>query len=746
MGFSVDFQAEDGHQRVWSFTADSAVAEYLTDYTPTMYLAAGGPPDEHDLTDTGRERLLSAARDHLGAHPAVDSLTLTEARRAFKHAPEPVLQVDVTDIDAVQSIAQAVRSWEAPGTYRCFNVDLSPEFRVCLETGRDPVPPCPRAQTTVGRTGSGDATDSSKSSSTVTRPLRECHLTVPPEQCSAPVRSITVDDTRVSGTPREVVESVREHLRETDPDVLRVNQSAVVPELFATADAVGTDDFALGRRPGYRQRATASTYESYGRVGHSPARYAVPGRVVINERNTFFLEETNLAGCLDLFRRSRKPLQELAWASIGNVLTAIQIREARRRGVLVPWRAWRHEQFKSMGTLHDADRGGFTFAPDVGVHETVHEVDFASLYPNIIITRNVSPDTIRCSCHDRADVPEVDYSICDERGFLADVLEPLVEARSAIKDALAETDDPERESVLEGRSSALKWILVSCFGYQGFSNAKYGRIECHEAINAFAREILLEAKGVLERNGWRVVHGIVDSLWVTPVEDETQVPLATLCAELSDDIGIQLEYEQAFDWVAFCPTRDGPAGALTRYLGRRADVEPDGSGEAYKFRGIESRQDDTPPFVAEVQTSLIRVFDETRDPSAVIDRLQTALTRLRVCEVGPAALATEKRVSKPLDQYQQQSRTVAALERAQARDRPKAPGQRVEYVVVDDDRQDRDRVRLADEGVSPDDIDADHYEALLVRACASVLGPLGWSEADVRRALTGRTDSRLEAF
>ena len=745
MAFCVDFQADEGHQRVWSFTADGAVAESLTDYTPTVYLAAGGPPDEHALTGTGRERLLSAARDHLGAHPAVEALTLTEARRAFEHDSEPVLRVDVSGVDSVRSVARAVRGWEGPGTYRCFNVDLSPEFRVCLETDRDPVPPCPRAQTTVGATAPGDTADASRSPA-VTRPLRECTLAVPPGQCSAPVRTVAIDDERVSGPPRAVIRRVSEHLRETDPDVLRVNRSAVVPELFEAAEAVGADDFALGRRPGYRQRATESTYESYGRVGHSPARYGVPGRVVIDERNTFFLDETNLAGCLDLVRRSRKPLQELAWASIGNVLTAIQVREARRRGVLVPWRAWRHEQFKSMGTLHDADRGGFTFTPDVGVHEDVHEVDFASLYPNIIVTRNVSPDTIRCSCHDRADVPEVDYSVCDERGFLPDVLEPIVEARSAIKEALAKTDDPKRESVLEGRSSALKWILVSCFGYQGFSNAKYGRIECHEAINAYAREILLDAKAVLERNGWRVVHGIVDSLWVTPVEGETQVPLRTLCAELSDDIGIRLEYEQAFDWVAFCPTRDGSAGALTRYFGRRSDVDPDGSGEAYKFRGVECRQDDTPAFVAETQAALIGTFDETRDPEAVIGRLQTAISQLRTGQVAPTDLATEKRVSKRLEQYQQQSRTVAALSRAQARDRPKAPGQRVEYVVVDDDRRDRDRVRLASEGVSPDQIDTGHYEDLLVRACASVLGPLGWSASDVQRSLADRVDSRLAAF
>ena len=79
-----------------------------------------------------------------------------------------------------------------------------------------------------------------------------------------------------------------------------------------------------------------------------------------------------------------------------------------------------------------------TFAPEVGLHENVHELDFSSLYPNIICTRNVSPDVIRCDCHsDRDDVPGLGYSICDDRGYLVDVLQPIVDARDEITQNVA---------------------------------------------------------------------------------------------------------------------------------------------------------------------------------------------------------------------------------------------------------------------------------------------------------------------
>ena len=163
-------------------------------------------------------------------------------------------------------------------------------------------------------------------------------------------------------------------------------------------------------------------------------------------------------------------------------------------------------------------------------------------------------------------MPGLGYSICDERGYLPGLLQPLIDDRDDIKSELRETEDPERQAELEGQSAAIKWILVSCFGYPGFSNAKFGRIECHEAINAFAREILLDAKETLEARGWRVVHGIVDSIWVTARDGIEQESLDVLAEETTAEAGIQLEYEAKYDWVAFVPRRDSDAGALTIVL------------------------------------------------------------------------------------------------------------------------------------------------------------------------------------
>ena len=57
-------------------------------------------------------------------------------------------------------------------------------------------------------------------------------------------------------------------------------------------------------------------------------------------------------------------------------------------------------------------------------------------------------------------------------------------------------------------------MLVTCFGYLGYKNARFGRIEAHEAVTAYGRDKLLRAKETFEAAGFTVLHGLTDCLWV----------------------------------------------------------------------------------------------------------------------------------------------------------------------------------------------------------------------------------------
>jgi DNA polymerase I len=691
--------------REWQATSDGVEKRWNRDYEPALFV-------------DGPRGALDDLRNALQPDPKVTSTRYDEWYTSLDaRERSTVLRVGLDRVLEVRTLAREIRSLHEqdsfhPGTFRLYNVDLAPQFRYCIETGTSPVPERPL-----------DIVDLDISETA----LRDEEIT-----------ALTLDGNTLGGTPTAVLDELYNRLEKLDPDVLCCSTARIIPFCHEQAADIGFEDFRLGRAPGYEQLAGASTYESYGQVGHSPARYRVPGRAVVDRSNSFLLDESGIPGLLDLVERSWRPLQETAWGSIGTILTAIQVREALDREVLIPWNKWQPEQFKSVDRLHAADRGGFTFAPDVGIHNNVVEVDFGSLYPSIMVEYNISPETVCCDCHDTDDVPGLGYSICERDGFIPDVLAPIITDRAAIKEEMAATEDDERREQLQARSDALKWILVSSFGYQGYRNAKFGRIECHEAINAFAREILLDAKETLEAGGWRVVHGIVDSLWVQPVDGENQESLETLTTTISGDANIPLEIENHFEWVCFVPRRDSEAGALTKYFGKVA------GRDEYKLRGIEARQRSTPPFVEELQRDLIRTLEEHRDPEAVCDRLQRGVARLERGDVPAEELVITKRVSKRPEAYQQRTQTVAALERATAQGLGRHPGQSVAYVVVDDNRRSKERVQLAHESLGP--YDADFYRGLALRAGESILAPLGWGPDDIDRYRSDTDTLSLDVF
>lgn len=208
-------------------------------------------------------------------------------RPGWRYDYTPVLAAQTTHLRDITELAHTLSQEGRPGNYRLFNVDLSREFRYCLETQTDPTPQrTPR----------------------VLR-LQTPGPTQPDPHDLETVSSVTVGDTTIEDSPSRVADAVADHIEAHDPDILQLAHAALIPALF---EASSDPHYQLGREPGYQQLASRSTFSSYGQVGHSPARYNLPGRVLIDESNTFWLDEANLEGLIDLTARSWKPLQEAA--------------------------------------------------------------------------------------------------------------------------------------------------------------------------------------------------------------------------------------------------------------------------------------------------------------------------------------------------------------------------------------------------------------------------------------------------
>ena len=241
----------------------------------------------------------------------------------------------------------------------------------------------------------------------------------------------------------------------------------------------------------------------------------------------------------------------------------------------------------------------------------------------------------------------------------------------------------ERRHAAKERRAALKWLLVCCFGYTGYKNARFGKIEAHEAINALAREKLLVAKETAEARGYRVLHALVDSLYAQK-DDATRQDYEDLSREIEQRTGLPMALEAVYRYVVFLPSKQSPEIPVPN----RFFCVPE-EGEL-KVRGLECRKHDTPPLVARMQREALGVLAEARDFESYGRKLEEArevlaryLARLEAGSVNLEELVINRRLTRAPHDYKQASATAIAakqLERAGVKLRP---GETLQYIITD---------------------------------------------------------------
>jgi DNA polymerase I len=491
---------------------------------------------------------------------------------------------------------------------------------------------------------------------------------------------------RLSGTERVMLSDLLEIIRAHDPDVILFPGADLWMQLLVQKAKRYGLDITLSRSGWFRHMA-ARSYWSYGQVRHRDGALIPEGRVLIDTARSFTYQEGGLKGIFLASRLCGLPPNLTARYTPGTLISSYEVYEALRRGLVVPFRKRDAECIRGFQELKSADKGGMMFQPEPGVYEKVSEIDFTSLYPSIIVKYNLSPETLERP---------------DKKGFLSGVISPLLELR--IETKRRKKHNPE----YAGLDSILKWMLVTCFGYTGYRNAKFGQIQVHERITAISRELLMQIKGIAEDMGLEVLHGIVDCLWVRGDG------LQGFKEAVEEETGILTEMDD-YDWIVFLPQADG-SGAYNRYFGRLF------TGKV-KIRGVMARRGDTPEYVRRMQQELFEVLGQARSR----EELQGVEPRTREIarrymdgleEAEVRELAIHRRVSRL--SYTRRCAEGSAVSAHAKMGIDLAPGMVMSYVVRDAGRWEVDPEGCAAE------YDGAYYKKLLEKAweeVASAFGP-----------------------
>lgn len=729
-GWLFDAYVNDAGMTVWFIDTEGRKFRTVHPFAPCFYLQMNGAPP-------------SALREQLQRLPYATTMQTAVKRDLLSGAEVEVQAVHVHNPNLFQKSVRALSRHFA--FYQFYNADIKAVQMFYYSTGLFPLA-YGEYEVENGVLRSWEVLDRKEAEQYSLPPLTIMTLTPSAKLLAPKYQRYLEIEVEVEGrktvlqqeSPRELVSQINHYLYKYDPDVLMTDfgDASLLPLLQRTAAEL--------KMPLYLNRdenagvlfSKAISFFSYGQVKQREGTFALSGRWHLDKENSFIINEGDLDGLYDLARMSQIGVQQQARTSIGSALSSMQISWTYANNVLVPYKRPIKEAFKSLTTLLKSDRGGLHFMPEIGYHEQVAELDFASMYPTIMRNHNISTETLDCPCCPDAKehVPEIGFRICEKRkGLVPTTLDPIIRKRAKYKELRAAAPTEALRKKYDNKQTALKWILVTCFGYLGFKKSRLGRIEAHEAVNAFARDRLLRAKEVAEQEGFRLIHAIVDCVWLKK-PGATHADYAELAKKIEAETGIRISVEGIYNWILFPMSKmDEEIPTATRYVG----VYDTG---AFKVRGIEVRRRDVPKYVQRAQHAMLEVMSGAGDVAGVKalvpQVLQTArgfIDDLRRGNVSPFELVIRRTISKDPYEYENNSINAVVSQTLAEAGVQLMAGESIQYIITDaSGKRDPMKAKPLALYALDDGYDAEKYAEMVYEAAETLLEPLGYSKEELK--------------
>jgi DNA polymerase elongation subunit (family B) len=916
----------------------------------------------------------------------------------FDTRKKRVLEIELADANKTRKLAELLeRAFRNPKAMQLYNVDVMPEQQYFLEKDLFPLAFVEVDATDDGEVRRWTTLDSASSCVYETPKLKILRLALEIEDLVPRLDSKLVSISlfspedgkekkkeeeqerkiaKIEGTSElDIIRELGENVEAFDPDLIitQNGDAFVLPFLYTKAAKFGIDlhsklnrDHELSSSSN-EQKSGGKTYFSYGRILYRPTTHRLFGRLHLDEENTFVYDQCMLEGLFEVSRLCRMPIHTSMRASIGKCLSGLQFYYAYKEDILIPWKPEIPEDFKMGQELFDDDRGGLVLKPLFGVREHVGELDFASLYPSIIKSFNISAETVNCSCcgedsdsPSKFQIEELHMHVCErKKGIVARSLaQPLLKKAwyKTLRDTAKKNGDEVLARKYNERAASLKWILVcclakesrvliktngatlyvrigsfidslvgkkegivdctcsvlvagvdhnlkskfckvkkllkipnmckllkitmddgreiiatpnhpfyllkngslevedasylregnlipfanklpsaelteefieepfversaklqtiekiaipnkklgqqsiisfkntrrmfqgdlgfarirkieelsdrtddhvycfeledgevpgffagdgavfthNCFGYLSYRNAKFGKIDSHIAVCALARKTLVEAMHVSEYNGFRVVHGIVDSLWLEK-KNASESDYMELRAKIEEQTKFKLAFEGIYKWVVFLPSKTYPGKQVAnRYFGVFETGE-------IKTRGIEMRRHDAPLYFKKCQKEILEELAKCENERELcicarqrcVDIFERYALDLEGHKVSPTELLIKRRLSKNPSEYSSARQlSVNAASHLERRGLALKAGQSVSYVITryksySVNRSTPEQLVVGDSNL---EYDSERYVELLADACATLLTPFGVTKEE----LLGRSRSLL---
>lgn len=419
---------------------------------------------------------------------------------------------------------------------------------------------------------------------------------------------------------------------------------------------------------------------------------------------------------MDLAAVSRLPIEDVMTTGSSQLVDSLLIRTADRHKVAVPTMGGRSAK-------DDQIEGGYVHTMNAGLYHWVVVLDFKSMYPSLIISKNicfttlsedgeiVSPSGARFMSKDRRE------------GLLPTILSNLMDYRDSIKSSMKITKDSHEYHYLNGLQEAVKIIMNTFYGVFASSFYRFTNKNIGAAITSFARANVKNIISELGSEKVNVIYSDTDSVFIqSPVDNlEESVSFGKSLAERFTTEGGVLEFEKLIEPLF-------SHGKKKRYVGRV--VWPNKEDDLL-VRGYEIRRSDSFGIQSKLLEELFEEILNEENEKAI------AYVRKTIQDTLEGKISAEElvisRTCKGLEAYANPDRmtNVQAARKMMALGYKFIPGMKVSWIVTNGSITPQKVEPFISGKEFEQKPDYRYYAERLAQTASRITEVFGWSERDL---------------
>jgi DNA polymerase I len=418
---------------------------------------------------------------------------------------------------------------------------------------------------------------------------------------------------------------------------------------------------------------------------------------------------------MDLSTVARLPLDDALNAGSSQLADSLLIREADRQKVGVPLTGRREEG--------DPIEGGYVHTMNPGLYHWVCVLDFKSMYPSLIIAKNICFTTL--SPIGAIVAPSgAKFLSPDKRvGILPKILKDLMRQRDEIKAKMKTATDEVEKRYLNGLQEAVKVLMNTFYGVFASNFYRFTDKNIGAAITAFARDNVKRIITEVGKEGVTVIYSDTDSVFMqSPANGlDGSVNFGKDMAKRYTTEGGTLEFEKLLEPLF-------SHGKKKRYVGRV--VWPSRSEELL-VRGYEIRRSDS----FELQSRLLmdlfeKILDEKNDEATALVKSVVKNTLAKNVDVSELVIS---RTCREFDKYVKEDNmsNVQAAKKMIKRGYDFIPGMKVSWIVTDGDATPQVVEPYISGAVFEGEPDYEYYAGRLAQTASRITEVFGWNEKDL---------------